>query len=424
MSQFLSSTRTNLDAPGSQISSVYYNTSEIVVKQAEMHTHIGRFTSSLSSLAFSSTSQVNIPSQDVIHETFLHIKLPPTVANQTLPRAWIFDLIREVSWTWGASNVSNLRLSGKSIRQLAMQSASTKEKRSELLVLAGESFNGSSGTISPEGTVILPFPWSNTQGDDKPKGFDTSLLSNNIQLQITLNDGNKIYGGSAAIPTAIQSGSVFLRQSEFADRSNSLKADLMRNPSLLYQVPFLHKTSPSPKYNIVMDGVTTNTVELLEFLESDLMNIVFSVHNTGLQVASGTNAPTPGVSAELLDIELLWNGQTIYSAPGASARLVNMIFDSGASGMDDVALNQTTPWAANALVSYIYTIPFGDMKNMNFSGDGGYYDNSGRYTNQTMSLRFKARQIPGASGSGQLESTYIFSSVCGIQNGVATIQFA
>lgn len=424
MSQFLSSTRTNLDAPGTQVSDTYYNTEEIIVKAAEMTTHIGRFSQSLSSLAFGSTSQINIPSQDVIHETFLHLVLAPTVVNQTLPRGWAYDLIREISWTWGASNVSNLRLSGKSIRQLAMESACTKEKRSELLVLGGESFNGSSGTVSPEATIIIPLPWSNTQGTDKPKGFDTSLLSNNITIQITLNDGNKIYGGSATIPTALTAASVFLRQSEFSDRSNSLKADLMRNPSLLYQVPFLHKTSPSPKYNIVMDGVTVNTVELLEFLESDLMNIIFSVHNTGLQVASGTNAPTPGASAELLDIELLWNGQTIFKAPGASARLVNMIFDTGASGTDDVALNQTTPWAANALVSYIYTIPFGDMKNINFSGRNGYYDNTGRYTNQTMSLRFKARQITGASGTGELHSTYVFSSVCGIQNGVATIQFA
>lgn len=421
MAEYISSQRPDLNSPGVDVDMVYYTPQDIQVSKTEMSCYVGRYNQSISSLNFGSTSQIVIPNQDMVYECYLHVKLPPTIANQVLPRGWLFDAIREVSFTFGQSNVSNLRLSGQSVRHLCLESCETKEKRSELLVLAGESFNGDSAGINPEGTIIIPLPWSNTSGDHKKKPIDTSLLNNPITIQITFYDSNRIYGGSATRPTSMAAGSVFLRQGEFSDRANSIKRSLMANPSMKYFYPFLHKTSPTPKYNIVMDGTTINSVELKDFIESDLQAIIFSVHNTGLQFGDGVNAPTPGVSAECLDVEVLYNGQTLYSSPGASARLVNMNHTTGASGYDDVALNQTTPWAANALVSYVYIIPFSSLAPINFAG---YYDNSLRYSSQNMQLRFKCRQIPGAAGIGQLEATYIYNGIASIQGGVCTIDFA
>lgn len=422
MSGFLSSQAVDLNARGEIVNDVYYNRSQVVVQDCEVSTTLGRFTQSLTSLQFGSTSQITIPNQDIIHEVYLHIKLPALVANQTLPRGFCFDIIREVTYNWGASNSPNMRLSGKSIRQISMESCETKEKRGEALQLAGEAFNNPSPTVTPEGTVILPMPWSNYQGDKKKKGYDTSLLNNPITIQITLHDAGVIYGGSATPPTALAQGEVFLRQTAFQDRSNSLRMDLQNNPSMMYLYPFYHKYTPVPKYNIPLDGVTRHTITLQEFLDADLQNIIFSVHPTALQKRNGTNAPTPGVSCELLDIELLYNGQTIYKAPGASARLTPMSFYGGASGIEDVLLTQTTPWGNASIVDYVYSIPFSYAKSVNYEYK---FENSPRFANQTMSLSFAARPVGGGAGViGELHSTYIYSAYSKTMDGVCSIQLS
>lgn len=422
-SQFLSSTRTDLDSPGNVKNDVYYDTAQIVVQDCELNTHIGRYQQTLTSLNFGATSQITIPNCNIVHEIFLYLKLPPIVANQTLSSGWGYDAIRSIEYTWGQSNVSSLRLSGKSIMQLALMSCETKEKRSEVVkVIGGEPHNADTGSSEVDACLILPFPWSNAQGVGKSKGFDTSLLNNPITLQITMNTADKIgFGGSATLPTAFTEAYVFLRESEFADRSNSIKMDLMRNPSLMYQMPFYHKTSPSPKTGIVLDGVTENRISLREFIESDLYNIVFSVHNTNLQTATGSNAPSPGQCCELVDIELLYNGQHVYRTPGLSGRLIGSLFDSGATGVNDALTTQVSPWNSVSHTSYVYNIPFGTMKNINFEYK---YDNTGRYSSQDMELRFKARQIPNATGTGELHLTYVFGGVGACQNGVMTLQFA
>lgn len=423
MSSFLSSSRVDLDSPGTIINDVYYDNKQIVVQDSEVSTHIGRYSQSLTALSFGSTSQIVIPNQDICHEVFIHLELPNIVANQTLARGWGFSAIREVSFTWGQSNVSNLRLSGKSILQLCLESCETKEKRSSVYDLGGQHY-GAVTTVNPAATIILPMPWSNNCGLTKKKGFDTSILNNPITIQITLNDANKVgYGSTAALPTALVSGKVFLRQSEFADRSNSLKMALAQNPSLMYQYPLYHKYSPSIKNNIVMDGVTENVLDLQEFINSDLQGIVFSVHNTGLQTTTGTNAPMPSFAAQLKDISLVYNGQTLFQLDGFSAELSNILFSPGATGYDGLIMPQAFPHTATiANDCYIYTIPFGSMKPINFEYK---YDNTGRYSSQTFVLRFKALPIAGgATGVGEMHSTYIYSGVAAIQNGICTLEFA
>lgn len=422
---FLSTQRVDLDSPGYAKNDIYYDTKEIVVQDCELNTTIGRFNQSLTSLQFGSTSQIIIPNTDMVYEVYLHMTLPAVILDQTITTGWCYDIIREISFTFGQSNVSNLRLSGKSIRQLNVMSSATREKATEMVtVLGGEGHRAVTGVI-PEGTICIPLPWSNMSGDKK-KPFDMSLLNNPVQLQITLNDGTSIYGGQAAsFPTALSSASVFMRTGTLSDKSNSIRQELMNNSSLMYEYPFYHKVSPSPKYGLVTDTTTVNRVELLEFIESDLQTIIFSVHDTPQQkkTVAGLSGPSPGVSLECFDINLEYNGQTIFSCPGNSARLIPMAWDAGASGVIDNYLAPDALYTNIPHTSYAYMIPFGSMKNINFYDK---FDNTSRFSSQTLQLSFRCTGLTGLTGarSGELHATYVYSAAAAIQAGVANIQFS
>ena len=166
-------------------------------------------------------------------------------------------------------------------------------------------------------------------------------------------------------------------------------------------------------------------MELLEFIESDLQTIVFSVHDTPQQkkTVAGFSGPSPGVSLECFDITLEYNGQTVFSCPGNSARLIPMAWDSGSSGVLDHYLEPASDYKDISHTSYVYMIPFGSMKNINFHNK---FDNTSRFSSQTLQLSFRCTGLTGLVGarSGELHATYVYSAAAAIQGGVANIQFS
>lgn len=421
-SKYTSQKRVSLNAPGTVKNSLYYSTSDTTVSSVEANTVIGRFEQSLTSLAFGSSSQIIIPNQDFIHQVFLTVRLPDLTANQTLCHGWLFGLIREINYSWGQANVSQLRLSGKSLLQCLMRESESQEKRSELLRLGGESLTAAN-TRPVEATVVLPLPWSVMAGKNKLP-FDTSILNNPIQIQVQLNAASAIYGGTDPLPTAVSSASIFMRQTVLADRSNSIKWDLMKNPNMIYSYPFNHRQSPSSKFNLVSGSV--NNLELTEFLESDLLNILFSVQYTEDQVRTAAGiTPNPTASLICTDIELLYNGQSVYKAPAQSARLINMLWDEGSSGAESAYIDRTvSPYTSQQITSYVYQIPFADIKAMIYDGA---FCNTGRFSSQTMVLRFTPRNYDPADVSVrtcQADFTYIYQAVSEVSNGVMNIAFS
>ena len=57
----------------------------------------------------------------------------------------------------------------------------------------------------------------------------------------------------------------------------------------------------------------------------------------------------------------------------------------------------------------------------------GSFPNTGRFSSQTMVLRFTPRNYDPADATAytcEAHFTYVYSSVCEIQNGIANIQFS
>lgn len=419
---YTSKTRAILSAQGEVVSAIYQNTNQVTISAVELDHNIGRYEQSLTSLNFGSTSQCIIPNSDVCYQVFLHMELPNLVSDQTLPMGWGFAAIREITFTLGQSNISSIRLTGKSLYTVCMKSCQTKEQRNELLRLAGEPYNGNLNTKRIFSTIVLPLPWSSLCSE--VYGFDTSILSNPIIVSVTLNDATSIYGGTGVRPAALTRGVIFLRQGVLADKSLSIKNSLMSDERELYQYGFIHCQSPSSKYITATPLEEEVKLEIQEFLHSDLYNIHFFVNYTDRQKSVNGSSTSPLACCELLDIELKYNGQTVAKMDGNSGRLINMLFDSGSSGIDDTILAKQSPYTAEPITSYIYTIPMGFMKNVVFEKG---FDNVGRYSSQVFSLSFKPQRIlptDSVNTPYEVHFTYQYAAIAVMSGGVANLMFS
>ncbi len=233
---YLSQKQTLLSNPGTKLDSIYYSSVNTTVDLAEVTYNIGRLTISLSNLNFGSQSQLVIPNSSLLEEVYIHFDLPAIIADQTIVRGWGYACIDEISFLFGSSNVSQIRLSGQSLWQTIMLQCETEEKRSEMWRLGGEvQIAPTVGTI--EADILLALPWSSASGLYCKKPIDTDLLKNPITINIKFNNARSIYGGIAAPPTTFNQAVAIFKQGNLTNKDQSLGNELMRNPELMYAYP-------------------------------------------------------------------------------------------------------------------------------------------------------------------------------------------
>ena len=424
-SQFVSSKVPVLNAPGIKRNELYYDVDSTRIQEVTVDGVTGRFSQSLSSLAFGSTSQITIPSANFLSNTYLFVELPPLLANQSLASGWLYALIKSINYQWSGANISSLQLSGESVRQIAILESSRRKAEAMVTTIGGEAIADGPSTKPIYGTIVLPMPWSSSdytaEGQKKP--YDTSLLSGPITISIEMHPASRIYANTGVMPTAMLRGTVFTREYVLEDRGNSIRQDLMKNPDLVYTYPFIHRQSPAVIQNIT-SGIT-NTVNLSQFLNSDLLGISFAVKYKKDQFGTATVPAQPNASLQLSDVELDYNGQSIYKAPGLSAQLINMLYSDTELGViSDALIRNATPWTSDQIQSYVYLIPFGSNKNVSFHSK---YDNTSRYPSEQMSLTFTPHNHLPADVTAYeciCELTYYFSAAGSVQSGVMTIQLS
>ena len=388
---------------------------------------MGRFQQSLI-LNFGATSNLQIPnSGNILHQIFLHCKLPAVQEDEFLNRGWLYNLVESITWTLGSSSQSQLRIDKYSVFQTAMLEMNSDEYRSMALVVGGDQHVNS--TIDPiEATIIIPLPWSSLRASETcaKKGIDTALLNTNINLQITLAQASKIYGGSASPhPVGPLELYIYSREVELSNKANSIRDMLFSSGQNMYSYPFLHKQTPTPKQ--VLTEIN-QTINLQEFLESDLQNIYFTAHLDEDQDNTNNFAPNPLLCLHIEQIECLYNGQTIFKAPGKASRLIQPLYDGGSPAVKNSRIRRTgviSGQASDEVDSYVYMIPFAsmDLKNIDYTCS---YSNSPRFSNQTMQLKLKVLNPPNVIGSlsATVHFTYAYSAVAELSNGISTITFA
>lgn len=448
--KYLTNKRTLLSVPGNLKTDAYYTESDATVHLTELTANLGRYTQSLSTNQIGSTGQIIIPNQDILGECYLHLRLPATAGTSTAgvwtaPQGWGWSAIKSISYLWGASNVSQITISGKSLWSIALAQCGTEEKRAKLNFLGGSSLPAitQSATVDTNDVedieydcyLPLALPWSVMCHEGKI-GYDTSLLNSPITIQIGFAPRDEFIQWSSALvdpiilsklPTTFEVAEVVIRQQMFSDRSQSLKFEMQNNPELVYNYPFKHYQSFQKDFTATT-GVSTQ-VQLNNFINADLIGmVVFVVEKSKLVGGSTAIDATSTPYLNPLDIslpknvKLLFNGQVLYNSPGKLYLLQNCAGLNG-GGSYYAALSKLKT-SGTGLLSLEYKPIIRDMIFIDFSRKHSLcfeheYENTFRIAQQTLDLELTMNK----DAPYTLFATYIYNGVNATQQGASNLYF-
>lgn len=423
LNKYLSNKHVVLNSEGVKFDDNYYsvmNSSSSLVETTYM---MGKYTASLSSRSFGSTSNVSIPNQSFLGNTYLNVvfRIPP---GYSLARGALFSMIAEVTYLMGSSSSSSITLSGESMFSALMAQCETEEKRSKMFRLAGEAVVQDDNITSMNACIPLLFPFS---GACSKLYFDTSLLSNNIVITIKFKDAATVYGDGpiSGMPTEFVSSKITFRQGELSNISLSLRKTMQMNPEIMSVYPYTHFQSfQSPTF----DGSTIETapcqVNLQGFINSDLYGIIFYVVNVNFLNATGAagNHPNTFKTNEVSNIKLYYNGIPLYIADGLLYKLVNMEGTQNNAGWDNTRIVGAGGGAGGTtLAGEMVYIDFTRLRSACYPGE---YKNTTRYANQVFQLTFNTTPETGvASDQFRCFATYIYPGACEIKGGQTFLYF-
>jgi hypothetical protein len=415
---YLSNKRTALSNPGVKMDDIYYSQLNSTVELSECTYNLGRFTTSLSQLTFGSTSQVIIPNSSLVQGVYLILEAPPVVLNQTLPLGWGYSMISNVSYLFGSSNVSQLNIPQQALIQTLMMECETAEKRTEFLRVGGEEITTNTAT-SVFAYIFIPLPFSSACGIKGKLPFDTSILDNPIVLQISISRADQVYGGSGVFPQALLRATCVLRQGDLSNKDQSLRPVLMKNPELMYSYPFIHRQLTASN---VFQGSTNPsapvTLALTSFINADLVAISLVVIPQSKLSNNGASCPNQIAYDRIQNINLTFNGLTMFSSTAELYRLTNMLSTAGGGYFHNSIINDSgvAPFAS---VPYDAYIPFIDFSRIRSACFDGSYQNVWRIGNNTLSLTFTTT----TTANYQLYAIYHYNGVAEVQNGQTRIYF-
>ncbi len=414
--QYLTTKRILLSNPGFKLSDAYYSKFNTQVDLAEITWNYGRFTNTLSNSNFGSNTQIIIPNSSLLSTCYLHLELPPIIAEQTICRGWGYACIDTISYLFGSSNVSQIQIDGQSLFQLVMTQADTQEKRSELIRLGGQEFLiPSIGDISSD--IILPLPWSTSCGLNSKLPVDTNIIKNPITIQIRFKAATSIYGGTGVRPNGFQNTLVTLKQGDFTNKGDSLALELRQNPDSMYGYPFIHSQSFVPT-DVLTDANGRGSIVLQSFINADLVGMMVGVVKASDLSPISTESKNPFNYAILRNVRLTFNGLVMYSAVGEAYRLFQTDTALGAGNWQGSLIDPgvAAPFSSQPVDNYLLIMDFTRKRSICYEG---HYANTWRIGQNTMLLNFEAE----AATSYRIQATYLYNGIAEITQGETRIFF-
>lgn len=421
-SKFLSNKKALLSSPGTVYNDLYYSITNSTTSLVETTYETCVNVRSLTSTQFGSSSSVNLQNENFVNEVYLFAELPNLVANQTLSRGWLYSAIREVEYVIGASS-SSFTIQGESLFALAMGQCHTEEERSELIQLAGHEYlapvTAPAGKDAPRitGQILIPLPWSSHCYDRL--GLPSDLLSSNIVITIRFNDSSAIFGGTGARPDSFTKLELQTREGVLTDKSKSLKYQMLKDPSLIYNYPFIHCRQFSQVFTGYRESENVKSqVNLQGFIQSDLLGIIVQVIKNSDLSSTSSNAPNALNLDDITNVELTYNGIPIYRANYDAWKLYNMhgIHGSSGYGYSVIAPGTTAPFNSSPTSCHLLFIDFSRIRSACLP-DRMF--NTFRVANQTLNLTFNTSQ----SDSYTCFCTYLYNGIISLQSGVSQVYF-
>lgn len=395
--KYLTDSKVILSSPGTLVSDIYYTKQNSTVDQVEVEYTSGKFKQSLSSKSFQSSAAVNIPNNSLIELMTLELTLPDLNADTCLPRGWGYMAIQRIDYTWGGCNIGNISINGHSLFQTVMTQCLTSEKKSQVLKLGGEEKLAPNGSES-SATVILPLPWSSIQGlmAGKKKPYDSSILSDPIQVMIYFRSAKEIYGGSGVLPTEFTRATALLRQGDLSVKEFGLKT-MVRLSGWQYVYPFLHRQSYTPEVTSANFQIALN---LTTIIDADLLSIYIGVVKSSDEARTTDNTPNLFNYVELTDIQLLFNGAVLVDCPGRSHLIYQLSQTDGGTYYENSIVNAGTvgPFVSNPVNNNLFIYDSTRCRQENFEG---MFANARKYGQQTMNF------IAGVPEDATLYKVYV-----------------
>ena len=441
-----------LNSPGHLIpNSLYYDADNCSVQAAEMTNYFGRDRINFNSASTSGTPTIHIPSVLFTNTCFALFELQNVswsggdkeTGRFYMPPAWGYQNIRTITYYLGASSVANVDISGETNFFFALASCETIEKKMMVVskggycmvatkqnasysqqgaglvaladpdVPAGSSQSVFSikgdghagGTVAQrdylrQAIVHIRLPFSSMAALEKRLSFDTHLLTQPIQVTLTLKGLTEI---GAILTTETSNtmltsfaGSTFQAfQQELSDKSLSLRNELLAAPSFSVGLPFQYLQSmPFQVDTAPQSGTDAYTTNITSLMNADLTTIFIAVSWAGDIKYLGN-----GYSFKMLeDIELLLNGQVLHRYALDAYQLtqtslnISTLFPPIASSYGPLASGYSEIANASTCKSFaltkcaIYEINISRLRAIAMES---HLMNTPRYTNQTFQLRFR-----------------------------------
>jgi hypothetical protein len=233
--------------------------------------------------------------------------------------------------------------------------------------------------------------------------MDSNIFgSGQIFLNITFANASQVYNKLAGAPGTqlrIKDAVLTYRQGEMTNQENSLKYMMMRDPSLVYDMPFIRSQIKSvgnltPGAGIsVSGGKGTASFFISGMLNADLVGMCITAHYIP-DGALGYNTGNPYVIADLYNLRVTFAGLTLYYAQNYSNRLFN--FQSADSAGSSAS---TIVRGAEAVDNYPHIINFSRLRSMHWDD---HYFNVKKYSAQTFNIEFGVPDDCLTAGTGYL----------------------
>lgn len=263
------------------------------------------------SLSWGSQSiNFQIENRDIIKLLSVNMEMPnPLPDDVYVNRSWGLLSIKECRFDFGASE--SLTMNTAQIWTALMAECETDDKRVSLLRQMGEKTDSTdSGKISCR--VPLPLPWSSVmyRGGEYMAGFDSRTINSNINVTITLNDANCVFGGSGVYPSALSKG-YFQLQTQTLPRpqDQALRQNLLVNPMSSYNFRFASwQNNYVGRFTGSKDECNKVQLDLQGFRHGNLNSVYLLIRKVSDVVGDVSGVKNPLAFRKMRNIQIDFNG--------------------------------------------------------------------------------------------------------------------
>lgn len=435
--------------------SLYYDINSSSVTAVEEQATFNKDRIALNNFTIGSTPSAYIPSCLFANTVFWVVDFVTTVSNNivypddvssndpafnfNIPEGWGFAALKNIIVYMGASSIAQIQISAMTNLLICCATCETKAKRNKMIEGAGRYLNPHDSksliyqnqieggpifrysnygsffaVIDPDinaleavdapwlGQAVVPLrlPWSSMAVLDKRLSLDTKLSTQPIQITLQTSNLNEFAvigsGMQPQFKSSWANSTIQLWQEELSDKSLSVRNELLAMPEFNVGYPFQYAQSiPFEVSTLQADNGfidTLFTMNITSIINSDLTTMLFNVTwgpRSLTNPSSGQFCPLYG--EELIDIQLLLNGQRFYAFDGDDYQYVTL-----AKQLDDCTYDILIP-STNTTTSTSNSQAFnaqGNMYELNFSRlrsviAESHLQNTARFTNQTFQLQFR-----------------------------------